>query len=41
MTRAAFMYLHRHLRELKRGIDDGVDVRGYFQWSMLDNFQWQ
>ncbi len=33
-------YLHRHLRELKRSIADGTDVQGYFQWSMLDNFEW-
>jgi beta-glucosidase len=33
-------YLQRHLRELRRAIADGVDVRGYFQWSILDNFEW-
>jgi len=33
-------FLHRYLRELKRAIDDGVDVRGYFAWSILDNFEW-
>lgn len=33
-------FLHRYLRELRRATDDGVDVRGYFQWSILDNFEW-
>jgi beta-glucosidase len=30
----------RHLAELGRAIADGVDVRGYFHWSLLDNFEW-
>jgi beta-glucosidase len=33
-------FLIRHLAELARAIDDGVDVRGYFHWSLLDNFEW-
>jgi beta-glucosidase len=33
-------FLHRYLRELKRACADGVDVRGYFQWSIMDNFEW-
>lgn len=33
-------YLHRYLSELKRAAEDGVEVRGYFQWSFLDNFEW-
>jgi beta-glucosidase len=33
-------YLDAYLRVLKQAIDDGVDVRGYFQWSLLDNFEW-
>lgn len=33
-------FLHRYLRELRRAIADGVDVRGYFQWSIMDNFEW-
>lgn len=30
----------RYLRELHRSIEAGVDVRGYFHWSILDNFEW-
>ncbi|MBS4985350.1 MAG: beta-glucosidase [Hungatella hathewayi] len=33
-------YLHRHLRGLRRAAEDGVDVAGYFQWSLMDNFEW-
>ncbi|MFB2597864.1 GH1 family beta-glucosidase [Herbiconiux sp. P17] len=33
-------YIHRHLSAVRRAIDRGVDVRGYFVWSMLDNFEW-
>jgi beta-glucosidase len=33
-------YLHRFLRQLKRACTDGIPVRGYFQWSFTDNFEW-
>jgi beta-glucosidase len=38
---ARVRYLEEHLGQLARAIDDGVDVRGYFAWSLLDNFEWQ
>ncbi len=33
-------YLSEALRGVKRMLDDGIDLRGYFQWSLLDNFEW-
>jgi beta-glucosidase len=33
-------YLDGHLRAAERAIADGVDLRGYFVWSLLDNFEW-
>jgi beta-glucosidase len=34
-------YLQSHVQALARAIADGVDVRRYFAWSMLDNFEWE
>jgi beta-glucosidase len=34
-------YLRSHLSALARAVADGVDVRRYFAWSMLDNFEWE
>jgi beta-glucosidase len=33
-------YVRRALAGVGRCIDDGIDVRGYFYWSLLDNFEW-
>lgn len=33
-------YLNDHLLEVARAKSNGVDVRGYFLWSFLDNFEW-
>ncbi|MEV5610205.1 GH1 family beta-glucosidase [Streptomyces sp. NPDC052225] len=33
-------YHDGHLRALHRALEAGVDVRGYFVWSLLDNFEW-
>ena len=33
-------YLDQHLRAVHAAIARGVDVRGYFCWSLLDNFEW-
>ncbi|MGW3629517.1 GH1 family beta-glucosidase [Streptomyces sp. NPDC005122] len=33
-------FLDGHVRALHRASEQGVDVRGYFVWSLLDNFEW-
>jgi beta-glucosidase len=33
-------YLREHLRAARRAIELGVDLRGYFVWSLMDNFEW-
>jgi beta-glucosidase len=34
-------YLRRHIEKVGEAIRDGCDVRGYFVWSFLDNFEWE
>ena len=33
-------YMITHLQAVHQAIHSGVDVRGYFWWSLLDNFEW-
>ncbi|MCW2796456.1 GH1 family beta-glucosidase [Nocardioides sp.] len=33
-------YLDSHLRAIATAIQRGVDIRGYYAWSLLDNFEW-
>ena len=33
-------YVSQALKEVRHCLDDGIDVRGYFYWSALDNFEW-
>ncbi len=33
-------YLHDYLAEVRRAMDEGADVRGYFVWTLMDNFEW-
>ncbi|MBI4862276.1 MAG: glycoside hydrolase family 1 protein [Candidatus Riflebacteria bacterium] len=33
-------FIRDHLHWIAQAISDGVDVRGYFHWSLMDNFEW-
>ncbi|TVU15613.1 hypothetical protein EJB05_39143, partial [Eragrostis curvula] len=33
-------YYHKHLLALQSAVRDGANVKGYFAWSLLDNFEW-
>lgn len=33
-------YLRGHLDAVRRAVAAGADVRGYFLWSLMDNFEW-
>jgi beta-glucosidase len=33
-------YLRQYLEQLDRAVRDGAHIRGYFAWSLLDNFEW-
>ena len=33
-------FLRGYLRELHRALEDGVPIKGYFVWSLLDNYEW-
>lgn len=34
------MYLRNYLTQLQRATSEGIPVAGYFQWSLIDNFEW-
>lgn len=33
-------FLHRYLYQLKRAVEEGISVEGYFHWTLTDNFEW-
>ena len=34
------MFIKRYLYALHKGLQDGLDIRGYFYWTLMDNFEW-
>ncbi len=34
-------FLNTHLLQVRRALQEGIDIRGYFYWSAMDNFEWQ
>ena len=33
-------YFREHIAQMRRAMNDGVDVRGYFPWTLVDNYEW-
>ena len=34
-------YFREHIAQIRRAMADGVDVRGYFPWTLVDNYEWR
>jgi len=37
---ARIAYLNAHLAKVKQACDEGIPVKGYFTWSLMDNYEW-
>lgn len=34
-------YIREHIAQMRRAMENGVDVRGYFPWTLVDNYEWK
>ena len=34
------MFVRQHAYAVRKAIAEGIDVRGFFHWSLMDNFEW-
>ena len=37
---ARILFLQDHIQQVAQAVQDGINVKGYFLWSLLDNFEW-
>ena len=33
-------YFREHVNQMRRAMNDGVDIRGYLPWTLIDNYEW-
>ena len=33
-------FIQQHVQQLARAIQDGIDIRGYLHWTLMDNYEW-
>ena len=33
-------YFREHVNQMRRAMEDGIDIRGYFPWTLIDNYEW-
>ena len=33
-------YFREHVNQMRRAMNEGVDIRGYFPWTLIDNYEW-
>ena len=39
--RKRIRYIREHIAQMRRAIENGIDVRGYFPWTLVDNYEWK
>lgn len=37
----AIRYIREHIAQMRRAMNDGADLRGYFPWTLVDNYEWK